>query len=357
MKEKIISFIESIKSNNKIDSFDEASTKQAIVLKLLSILGWDTFDVDEVMPEYSVKSTRVDYSLRIDEKNKAFIEVKKTHEDLEKHQKQLLNYSFEEGIELSALTNGMTWWFYLPLNKGSWEQRKFYSIDLLQQNPENIALKFIDFLSKDNIATGKSLKTAKAELKSQQKENILKDALPKAWNKIISDPDELFVDLISETTEKICGYQADTDLVEKFLLTNKDNWLIAGTPAPIKKKKTVPNSKTHISKTGKYAGKSISSFSFRGKTYEVRYWIELLTTLCKILVSEKNKDFDKVLQLVGRKRPYFTHNPNELRNNQKIEGTNIFVETNLSSDQIVKISHNMIALFGYTKNDLRINVP
>jgi hypothetical protein len=357
MKNQIIKFVEEVKANKSINSFDEISTKQGIVLKLLFLLGWDSFNIKEVCPEYSVKSLRVDYSLRVRDINKAFIEVKKPLEDLEKHQEQLLKYSFQEGIKLAILTNGITWWFYLPLNEGNWEQRRFYSIGLLTQDVENIASKFMDFISKENIVTGKSLKIAENLFKSQQKKNIIKDTLPKAWNKIISDPDELFVELLSETAEKLCGYRADDDTIHKFLFKNKDNWLaIKPSPKPpIKRKKiSLTGKKPKIKLSEKYTGKTLSSFSFRGKKHNVNYWIEILISLCNILASERSKDFDKVLELIGRKRPYFTFSPNELRTSQRIEGTNIYVETNLSSNQIVKISLNMISLFGYSADDLQI---
>ena len=216
MKDQIISFTETLKLNQKIFLFDEASTKQAIVLRILNFLGWDTFNVEEVTPEYSVKSTRVDYSLRLSDANKVFVEVKKVSEELDNHQEQLLNYSFQEGVKLSILTNGVTWWFYLPLNEGNWEERRFYSIDLVQQEADDIAQKFIDFLSKDNIYNGKAIKNAEAIYKSQQKKNVIKDTLPKAWNKIISEPDELLVELLNETTEKLCGYRPETALTEQF---------------------------------------------------------------------------------------------------------------------------------------------
>jgi len=47
--------------------------------------------------------------------NKIFLEVKRAGEDLnnEKHEDQLLEYSFRQGVELAVLTNGMTWWLYL----------------------------------------------------------------------------------------------------------------------------------------------------------------------------------------------------------------------------------------------------
>lgn len=119
MKDQLVSFIDSLKADRRILFFDEAATKAAVVVKLLSLLGWDIFDVDEVTPEYSVAARRVDYSLRIGNVNKVFVEVKRTGEELENHQEQLLSYSFQQGVRLAILTNGVAWWFYLPLCEGS----------------------------------------------------------------------------------------------------------------------------------------------------------------------------------------------------------------------------------------------
>src|SRR4030042_1818574 len=101
MKEKLLSLVDQLKQDRRLVSFDEAATKQTVLLRVLSILGWDIYNIDEVMPEYSVGSQRVDYALRHSNANKVFIEVKKVGEDLEKHQEQLLNYSFKEGISLA----------------------------------------------------------------------------------------------------------------------------------------------------------------------------------------------------------------------------------------------------------------
>lgn len=109
MKERLSVFVERIKIDKKIFSYDESATKQAVILQLLSILGWNTFNIDEITPEYSVGGRNVDYSLRVGGSNKVFIEVKKVGEDLEKHQEQLLNHSFQQGVKLAVLTNGVTW--------------------------------------------------------------------------------------------------------------------------------------------------------------------------------------------------------------------------------------------------------
>jgi predicted type IV restriction endonuclease len=95
---RIKTLIQDIRSNERITTFDEATTKQAIILRLLSELGWHIFNTEEVKPEYSVSNKRVDYALRINNTNKVFLEIKKVTEDIERHQNQLLEYSFQEGI-------------------------------------------------------------------------------------------------------------------------------------------------------------------------------------------------------------------------------------------------------------------
>jgi len=218
MVQQLKDFIEKLKSNPKISSFDEASTKQAIVLPMLYLLGWDTQERDDVTPEYSVGNRRVDYALRNNNKNKFFLEVKKPSEDLSGHDKQLLDYSFQQGVELATLTNGITWWFYLPMKGGvEWASRKFYTIDIIQQEIDIVSSKLVALLSKDNLLSGEAVKEAESIYEDRLKKKTIKDTLPEAWNKIISDTDTLLVDLLTETTEKICGYKPEIDDVKQFL--------------------------------------------------------------------------------------------------------------------------------------------
>jgi predicted type IV restriction endonuclease len=367
MAEQLLTFITNLKSDKRISSFDEAATKQAIILRLLSLLSWDTFNVDEVYPEYSVGTKRVDYSLRIDGVNEVFLEAKKPGEELENHQEQLLDYSFREGIRLAILTNGVTWWFYLPLHAGTWEQRKFYSIDVFQQDPRDVVLKFVDFLARENVRSGKAFDNAEAVYRSQQRQKILQATLPKAWDMIISEPDRSLVELISETAEKISGYKPDDDMIEKFLskyrveLSERLDRLF---PADSRTKATPPSvpdvlPPTLASISEDFTGKKISSFYFRGEKREVRSWKELLVELCSTISIAHGSDFGRVLTLRGSKRPYFTRDKSQLSGKAKperIANTDIFMETNLSARNTTQICRRLIALFGYSDDDLKIEL-
>ena len=142
MNEKLSALFNRIKADSNLLTVSEAQTSQGIVLPILNNLGWDVFDTSEVTPEYSVSGGRVDFALRIQSINKVFLEIKKTSENLENHQQQLVYYAFQQGVKLAILTNGITWQFYLPLEEGSWEQRRFFTIDLMEQSIDDAIEKF-----------------------------------------------------------------------------------------------------------------------------------------------------------------------------------------------------------------------
>ena len=370
MKKKIDTFINELKSNKKLDTFDEASTKQAVVLRLLSFLEWDIFNVEEVFPHYSVNSFSVSYCLRIKNSNKAFIEVKRIHEKLDNHQKSLLSFASREDVNVAILTNGIVWWFYLTAAPGSSQEKWFYSIDLLQQNADDFVPQLIALLSKNKVARGQALKTAKA-LNQNKKQKMASDIIPEAWNKIISQPNMIFVEILRETTEKICGYKVDAKIIERFLEKHLDKWLItrrqsASASPPLKiievpkiEDKPTPSfsivpPKKSVKKPESYKDKEVESYSFNGKTSPVRNWEDILTSLCDYFATIHSKDFEKVLWISGEDNTYFSRYSDQLRIPAKIKGTNIYVETKLGPDEIVKTSRSLLAEFGYHAGDLTI---
>jgi len=352
--DNLLELIRDLQKDKRLYTYDEASTKQAVILPILKFLGWNTHKIDEVTPEYSLRGKKVDYCLRHNGSNKIFLEVKKISEELEKHEEQLLMYCFQEGIKLAVLTNGINWWFYLPLQEGNWsEKRKFYAIEIYFQSPEEIGDKFVSFLSKDKVISGEAFNNAEKIYENKQKQNKIKEAIPRAWYELINESNEELIKLISETTEKISGYYPQIEEIEDFL----GKYLQKEYPRPRTKEindntqKKEPS--TYIRKG--YTGQKIVSFKFKGNNVLVKSWRELLLSLCEIILANVGQiDFQKVLQLEGSKRPYFSKDPNELREPKKIKNTDIYVGTNLSANSIVQLAKIVISLFGYEDKDLII---
>jgi len=225
MSDQLIIFIQRLKTKRVLQTYTEDAVKQTIILPILHMLGWDTYNVEEVFPEFHVESRRVDYCLRANNA-KVFIEAKKPSEELDRHQKQLLEYAFSEGVKLAVLTNGVSWSFYLLLKEGNWQNRLFYTIDIIEQDSNEVASRFSGYLSKSNVSSGAALKNAESILEGKRREEIIEETIPDAWNKIISDADSLLVDLIAELTEKLSGFKPTTDKVKKFLEQYGDRFLL-----------------------------------------------------------------------------------------------------------------------------------
>ena len=223
--------VEQIKSFTSFNTLDESATKQGVVLRLLSVAGWDTFDISQVVPEYTVGNRRVDYALNPRTPNAVFIEVKRPSENLERHQQQLLEYCFQEGVKLAVLTNGLTWWLYLPLQAGNWEERRFLTIDLEVQEHDVVERRFLEYLSPETVGNGQAVRDAEALVESKQRADVVGSTIVAAWNHIVETPEELLVDLISETTERLCGFKPEPKLVVQFL-TQRVQTLFPLTPEP-----------------------------------------------------------------------------------------------------------------------------
>lgn len=160
----------------------------------------------------------MDYCLRSGTRELVFIEVKRAGTDLTSHQEQLLEYAFRDGVPLAALTEGRTWWLYLPTEEGSWEQRKFFSIDFRRQQPESAAESLKRFLAKEAVVAGDAVQRAKVEFRGQARERRTREALPRAWQELLTGPDELLAELLAEAVEGISGHRPDAEPVARFLL-------------------------------------------------------------------------------------------------------------------------------------------
>lgn len=228
MNDDLISFLDNVKNNRRFSTYNEDQTKMAIIQPILRRLGWDVENVDEVTPEFSVENRRVDFALCLKGRSAVFIEAKKTSEDLESqnHQEQLLDYSFRQGVEIAVLTNGITWSLFLPRAGVEWKSRKFYTIDIIEQESAEAASKFVDLLSKVSVESGKAVQNAESLHKGRLKRQAIQDNLPEAWNRIIGEPDSLLVQILAERTERICSYKPELTDVSQFLKSNQGQFLL-----------------------------------------------------------------------------------------------------------------------------------
>jgi len=356
MEKEVAEFIESLKRNKSIGNLDEASTKQALVIRLLSLLGWDIFNVKEVKPDHRVKSHKVDFVLRIQKMDKVFIDVKKVGDPLISHQKPLLDCALKEGVKLAVLTNGVLWWFFLAFSDGPRERKKFCTLDLQKQNPREAAAPIVELLARKNVLSGMSLKTAES-MHKKRSGRVVEKALDESWSRMLTEPDPRIVELLTAAVEKSCGLRPEKERIIDFLV-HRAVKSPAGADRPLELSAAMEARDEIIElnepvKAG-YEGQSIESFHFNGRGYEVESWSQFIFKLCNVLVSRHDRDLEKLLWHSVDGRFYFREDPDELRMPLNIEGTNIFVETRLHADEAVRLAHSVLAAFGYSAKELKL---
>lgn len=115
----------------------EEATKTAIIMPFFSMLGYDVFNPQEFVPEYTAdvgikKGEKVDYAIIKDGAPVILIECKSITENLERHDSQLFRYFGTSSAKFAILTNGIYYRFYTDLdNANKMDEDPFLTINML----------------------------------------------------------------------------------------------------------------------------------------------------------------------------------------------------------------------------------
>lgn len=92
-------------------------------------------------------------------------------------------------------------------------------------------------------------------------------------------------------------------------------------------------------------GRKPQAFTLLGERVTLTKWSALLPALCNRLIEHIGPDFlDRVSSMRGTKRPYFTSDATLLRQPGWISGTELWVETHFSAEDILLLAHRILAV-------------
>lgn len=105
-----------------------------------------------------------------------------------------------------------------------------------------------------------------------------------------------------------------------------------------------------------YTGERPDFFVLDEEYYEVNTWRELLEEVLGS-VKENTDDFEKIQEIKGLKRDYFSKGkPTDMRGPKKLAGTSYYYESNLSANQIMNIVEKILDKFGYNRSDFKLKL-
>ena len=212
---------------------NETAVRQGIVDRLLSALGWPTYDTQIVFPEYSVNTGRVDYALcHPVGKPIIFIEVKRVG-NIEAAERQLFEYAFHEGVPILTLTDGQKWRFFHPSGAGDYQDRLVWELDLIVDDSEAGAARLDRYLNYGFVRTGTAGQSIAEDYQniSQQREALRH--LPEAWENLVSgtsEDSEFLIEAVQSETERLCGSRPAHEQIFAFLNTFSKGTLIDPNP-------------------------------------------------------------------------------------------------------------------------------
>ena len=306
---------------------NEAQVKQAVILPVLRALGWDDTDPEALKPEYSVGRGLVDYALLDRGSPQIFIEAKRIGAMDLGGEEQLFGYASNRGIPLLILTDGDRWDFYLSMAAGVPAERRFYRLELQLEHKTQEYVEFMEeHLRKDRVVSGEARRNAEQRHASNLERERAHEAIPAAWQALLSEPDELLRDLLTEKVESECGTKPELDDIEAFLQT-----LL-----------TTPELNTQRLRSLQSEGSKIVGFVFRGEEIDTGTAIRTLAEILTIFACEDPgfierfaaKTVSRNRNLVARNRTNLYKKSHLVDKHSKKLGNGWWLGTNLSTKQV-----------------------
>ena len=172
----------------------EAATKNALVMPFIRALGYNIFDPQEVVPEFTAdvgtkQGEKVDYAIMISGSPMMIFECKKVSDPLDVSRvSQLIRYFNSTDAEVGVLTNGVVYKFFGHVDKENiMDETPFMVIDLTK--PDAREFGELDAFGKDAFDP----EAIKSSASSMKYIRDIKGYLTESYNR----PDEDFVELLA----------------------------------------------------------------------------------------------------------------------------------------------------------------
>ncbi|MEE0935313.1 MAG: type I restriction enzyme HsdR N-terminal domain-containing protein [Methanobrevibacter sp.] len=205
-EDELVDFTKNLASKRKGISTEE-TTKIALILPFIRLLGYDIENPDELKAEYVAdtgvkKREKIDLAVCIDGEAKMLVECKPANVKLNtNHFTQLFRYFSVSDVKIAILTNGTVYWFFTDYdNPGRMDEKPFLEIDL--RNLTESKIESLKLFEKANFSVEKIMEHVE-ELKYRQAihETILNE---------IKDPTDEMV--------KVIAKQSYSEIMRKPLL-------------------------------------------------------------------------------------------------------------------------------------------
>ncbi|MCU0426406.1 MAG: hypothetical protein MUF71_12355 [Candidatus Kapabacteria bacterium] len=216
---QLATFLTSIQNDTRIPGFSALQLKQALILKVLHLLGWDAFDLTKVQADHTAGGMTIDYALQTPTHSMIYLHIVKPLDDTTREQKdKIVKLAAAENVRMAVLTDGIHWEFFAPMLRGTLNEKEFAKCSLGTQPIEECEHILKHYLSYRIAVSGTAFTRAEkvCQERLKKKSANMTSALSDAWASVVQEFEELFVELTSVEAKRLFDVDSDVAAVRKF---------------------------------------------------------------------------------------------------------------------------------------------
>ncbi len=215
---QLATFLENLRGDSRIAAYSPLQLKQAVIMKILHLLGWDAFDLNKVQADHLVGGVTIDYALQTPSNGMVFLHlVMPLEESTHDTQDKILKLAAAENARIAVLTDGVRWSFFSPHQRGTFNDKEFAHVNLLEQAPEDVEQVLKHFLTYRIAVSGTAFTRAEKICadRVKKKSSNISTAQWQAWTSILQQFGDAFTELTAvEATRK--GTPISVEEAQKF---------------------------------------------------------------------------------------------------------------------------------------------
>ena len=225
----IIDIIDSLKKkiSEHRDLFlrNEMLVRYVLIDPFLRVLGWDTSDPSQVIPEYSTETGKPDYVLKIGDNIIALIEAKALSKPWDPV--KLISYANAEGISYAIVTDGDEWKVYDVFKRVGFNEKLIVSWSIVKESPAEIVLKSLAIANLgDNRVFGKTIIESIFRKNVEEIGSRIEGKIRGPMNKNLAR--ELILKVLQKKGEPLPVQEILNEIARIFESTDKDLEILSG---------------------------------------------------------------------------------------------------------------------------------
>ena len=240
------------------------------------------------------------------------------------------------------LTNGRRWLLLFQASDYQGTDHRFCEADLAE-NPAAAVEELNRYLSRDRVVSGQATRSAERTLRDRIRDTVARQAILEGWRQVVLRYHEGLIELVATAVEQRTCYRPGTQQVRQVLIDSR-----AGLSPSGEDRWEAPGA------AGGGLRRRPASFTFLSETRPVSSWPDLLVQVCLLMRQRHPEEFERILEIRGRKLPYFSRSAEGLYAPKPVGNSGIYASCQGAGALLEQRAARVVEFFGYPADSIAV---